>query len=164
MSLSTKLVWDTKASSPRRQEAFSNLISPISMTLMALTWPQESLLSEPRVISICYSISMILCICKMIVFSMAHMEYKPFQPIMLCVAIPYILAQLGIAPRFIYYIAFLASIVIFGRFVTGAISEICEHLNIKCFRIKAKSDGPTLAIPDKKAENAKVQSPTGTNC
>merc|ERR1719310_2212015 len=108
---------------------------------------------------------MVLCISKMIVFSMAHMEYSAFQPVILCIMIPYLLEG-RLSSSLVYSGAFFCTGILYFRFVCGAISEICDHLGIQCFKVKKqKEDGPTLAIPqgsDKATDAAK--SPTGTNC
>ena len=60
----------------------------------------------------------------------------------------------------------ITAFVLYIRFVCGAITEICDHLGIHCFKVKEKTDQPTLTIGTgkKKDDATAAKSPTGTNC
>jgi len=164
--LSFKMIWETKQTNDRRLAAFSELASPMFISFLAATWPEASLLLKPRVISMTYGIAMILCITKMIIFSMAHMEYKPFQPVILCVLVPYMVESYTSGSGLIVNASFVSAFFLYFRFVCGAITEISDHPGIRCFTIKEKKEAPALSMgkKDEKKDQDQAKSPTGTNC
>lgn len=164
--LSVKYVWAVKATTDRRIEAVKQLATPMALSAVALFWISPANIDNPRVSSLNYGLGMGYCIVKMIVFSMAHMPFSTFQPVVFTVMLPYVLEMLTGGPYWLY-IGFIANNIIFARFVCGAISEICEMLNIDAFKVKdtKKNDGISLSIPSKGAEKESLlKSPTGTGC
>jgi len=164
--MSLKYVWDVKGTNERRLEAMKQLATPLALSAVALCWTSPANIANPRVSSMNYGLGMGYCIVKMIIFSMAHMPFSTFQPVVFSVVLPYVL-EMMLGGSYWLYIGFIANIIIFARFVCGAISEICEMLNINAFKVKdtKKNDGPSLAIPSKAAEKEPLlKSPTGTGC
>ena len=125
--------------------AISKLFSPILISVAPFLLPESILFKETRYISISSGLLYCLLTKKIIVFSMAKMTYATFQLdiLPLCAAIAWIRLDGNITEEGVTLLLSVLSIWYVYRmlnWVSNAIHQICNRLNIKCFKIQKKDE------------------------